>query len=164
MGDAKPSDRDTEKNAPGNEYHAGGAVLFMDDEHNVRKISKQMLECLGYQATVCSNGEEAVRLYKIATESGTPFMAVIMDLDIPGGMGGKEAAGLILAIDPDARLVVSSGNHHDPGMTDFDSYGFCSAMPKPYRISHMSSILENLPEPGKTAKSGKKPPACKNQG
>lgn len=150
MGDATPPDLDPGKSAPTDVNRAGGSVLVMDDEYNVRKIAKKMLECLGYQATVCSNGEAAVSLYKTATETGTPFMAVIMDLDVPGGMGGKEATGLILAINPNARLVVSSGNHNDLGVTDFESYGFCYVMPKPYKISDMSFALQNLPQAIKT--------------
>jgi CheY-like chemotaxis protein len=125
--------------------HKGGAILVMDDELIIRKIIVKMLECLGYQVTACANGAEAVALYKAAKDSGRQFEAVIMDLAIPGGMGGKEAAQYILAIDPDARLVVSSGYYNDPVMADFKSYGFCSVMPKPYKISDIAEVLSDLP-------------------
>jgi two-component system, cell cycle sensor histidine kinase and response regulator CckA len=125
--------------------HQGGAILVMDDELIIRRIVAKMLECLGYRVTVCENGTEAISLFKAANDAGTPFEAVIMDLTIPGGMGGKEAARHLLAIDPLARLIVSSGYSNDPVMANFKSYGFCSVMPKPYKISDMSAVLANLP-------------------
>jgi CheY-like chemotaxis protein len=116
-------------------------ILVMDDEYTIRKVSTGMLECLGYEATACSDGAEAISLYKLAREAGRPFAAVIMDLDVPGGMGGKDAAQHILTLDPDARLIVSSGNHGHPAITDFKSYGFCCVLPKPYNISNLSDAL-----------------------
>jgi CheY-like chemotaxis protein len=73
-------------------------ILVMDDEKVIRKMAASMLECLGYSATVCTKGEEAIELYRIAKESGAPYLAVIMDLTIFGGMGGKDAAQQILQL------------------------------------------------------------------
>jgi len=84
----------------------GDAVLVMDDEEMIRDITAEILDHLGYKATTCSRGEEVIRIYREAWESGNPFFAVIMDLTIPGGMGGKEAARKILEFDPDACLIV----------------------------------------------------------
>jgi two-component system, cell cycle sensor histidine kinase and response regulator CckA len=163
MSDATALEHDNETNAPVDGNRAGRAILVMDDEQVIRELCKGMLELLAYEATACSNGEEAIRLYKIAKEDGTPFMAVIMDLDIPGGMGGKEAAQHILAIDPDARLVVSSGSHNDAAMTDFKSYGFCSVMPKPYKIYDISDILTNLHKLSKVTLNPATPSFCKTR-
>ena len=72
------------------------SVLVMDDEEIIRDLAMDIFGYLGYRVTTCINGEEAILLYKTAMESGAPFSAVIMDLTIPGGMGGKEAAQQIL--------------------------------------------------------------------
>ncbi|MBJ6725798.1 response regulator [Geomesophilobacter sediminis] len=133
----------------------GAPVLIMDDEKIVRKVAGKMLESLGYQVTTCTCGEQAVELYREAKLAGAPFLTVLMDLTIPGGMGGKEAAREILALDPQARLVVSSGYFDDPVMSDFKEYGFWAVMPKPYKLSDVEDLMERLAEPdGVSAGSG----------
>lgn len=134
-----------EGSAPTASPDNGGTVLVMDDEQIVRNVVAKMLKTLGYQATTCVDGGHAVDLYEKAMASGTPFLAAIMDLNIPGGMGGREAAQQILAIDPAARLIVSSNNTYDPAMTDHESYGFCSVMPKPCKIIELKEVLTALP-------------------
>ncbi|MHB8121693.1 MAG: ATP-binding protein [Desulfuromonadaceae bacterium] len=124
--------------------HPGGSILVMDDEEMIRDMTTEMLEYLGYQATTCASGAEAVTRYKAAGDSGTPFSAVIMDLTIPGGMGGKDAAEQILAIDPQARLIVSSGYSNDPIMSDYRAYGFTGAVAKPYNIKELSQLIRDL--------------------
>ena len=118
-----------------------GTILVMDDEEMILDIAAEILDYLGYQATTCTRGEEAVALYKSAKESGSPFYAVIMDLTIPGGMGGKEAAEKILEIDPDACLIVSSGYSVDPVMAHYRSYGFRGAVGKPYEAKEIAHVL-----------------------
>ncbi|HBG08326.1 MAG TPA: hybrid sensor histidine kinase/response regulator [Geobacter sp.] len=119
-----------------------GAILVMDDEESIRSLTTNILEFLGYTVGTCSTGEEAVRLYKEAVEAGTPFLAAIMDLTVPTGMGGKEAAKQILAYDPYARLIVSSGYSNDPVMARHAEYGFCAAVVKPYRAVELQEALE----------------------
>ena len=126
------------------ERQVGGAVLVMDDEEVIRTLSSQLLEHLGYQVTTCADGEEAIALYAAAMESGTPYFAVIMDLTIPAGMGGKEAAQHILSYDPGAKLIVSSGYSNDLALSDYGNYGFCGAVVKPYRVSDLAGTLEAL--------------------
>ncbi|GFO67521.1 hypothetical protein GMLC_11000 [Geomonas limicola] len=121
-----------------------GAVLIMDDEHIVRKVATKMLESLGYQVTACSSGEQAILRYQEALKAGVPYLAVLMDLTIPAGMGGKEAAREILSLDPQARLVVSSGYFDDPVMADFPSFGFCAVMPKPYKLAELAALMGRL--------------------
>ncbi|MFA7405377.1 MAG: ATP-binding protein, partial [Pelobacteraceae bacterium] len=123
---------------------AGAPLLVMDDEKMIRDLASAILEELGYQVTTCSNGEEAVMLYKAAFEAGVPFLAAIMDLTIPGGMGGREAAAAILEIDPRAKLIVSSGYSNDPIMSDFQRYGFGAAIFKPYGVSEIAEVLNRL--------------------
>jgi len=126
--------------------HGGGSVLVMDDEEMIRMIAAEMLEYLGYNATTCTTGEEAISLYKAANDSGSPFFAVIMDLTIPGGMGGKEAAQKILEFDPGARLIVSSGYSVDPVMANCEKYGFRGAVIKPYEAMEISNVLRAVRE------------------
>ena len=121
-----------------------GSVLVMDDDEMIRAMSTILLKRLGYNATTCVNGEEAIELYRNAKESGTPYIAVIIDLMIPHGMGGKDAAKQILRIDPDARLIVSTGNSADPVMADYESYGFYASLPKPYKPSDMAAVLATV--------------------
>lgn len=121
-----------------------GSILVMDDEETVRDIARETVGFLGYQVTVCANGEEAIAIYKESHDSGSPFKAVILDLTIPGSMGGAEAAKQILSIDPDAKLIVSSGLTFDPVMTNHRDYGFCAAITKPYRADDLGSKLSLL--------------------
>jgi PAS domain S-box-containing protein len=124
--------------------HGGGSILVMDDEEIIRHITTEMLEYLGYRATTCENGAEAMEKYKAARESGEPFSAVILDLTIPGGMGGKEVSEQILATDPEACLIVSSGYSNDPIMSDYSAYGFNGAIAKPYNIQEFGRLLNSL--------------------
>ncbi|TSK03916.1 MAG: PAS domain S-box protein [Geobacter sp.] len=122
----------------------GGSVLVMDDEEPIRTLAQEMLQYLGYRVTTCGTGEEAVRLYREAFEGGEVFAAAIMDLTIPAGMGGKEAAQRILELDPKAKLIVSSGYSNDPVMASYTEYGFCAAVVKPYRCSDLQQTLEKV--------------------
>ncbi|MBN1882684.1 MAG: PAS domain S-box protein [Deltaproteobacteria bacterium] len=124
-----------------------GRILVMDDEEYVRDASSQMLIGLGYKAVTARDGREAISLYEEAAAAGTPFDIVIMDLTVKGGMGGKEAARLLLKKDPDARIVVSSGYSNDPIMSEYDSYGFCNVIAKPYRIDDLGRKLKEILAP-----------------
>lgn len=124
--------------------HSKGTVLVMDDEETIRILTENILEFLGYAVTTCSTGAEAVRLYKDAKESGQAYLAAIMDLTVPTGMGGKEAAKEILAFDPGARLIVSSGYSNDPVMANHLDYGFRAAIVKPYRCAEIQHALAGL--------------------
>lgn len=135
---------------------AHGRVLVMDDEEMIRELAKDTLEFLGYQVTVCGEGEEAVALYERAYSAGEPFLAAILDLTVPGGMGGTVAAQRILAFDPDARLIVSSGYANDPIMARYRQHGFRAAVSKPYNADTLfrelsllqSELRQDNPETG----------------
>lgn len=124
--------------------HAGCSILVMDDEEMIRNMTTEMLKYLGYGVTTCEDGVETITKYKEAMESGSPYSAVIMDLTIPGGMGGREAAEYILDINPSACLIVSSGYSNDPIMSDFGTYGFNGAMAKPYKINELAQMLNSV--------------------
>jgi two-component system, cell cycle sensor histidine kinase and response regulator CckA len=132
------------KAAEARDCRPGGRVLVMDDEEMLRELSSQILTYLGYQVTTCANGEQAIKLYSAGKEEGAPYFAVIMDLTIPGGMGGKEAAQHILSYDPAAKLVVSSGYSNDLALSDYGNYGFCGAVVKPYKVSELADTLQSI--------------------
>jgi two-component system, cell cycle sensor histidine kinase and response regulator CckA len=133
---------ETVKQAADNQI--GGSILVMDDEEMILNLVAGMLEHLGYKVTKCLNGLEAIDKYRFANDSGTPFSAAIMDLTVPGGMGGREAAERILEIDPMACLIVSSGYSNDPIISDYKSYGFSAAVAKPYTVKELSKLLSSL--------------------
>ncbi|MDD2367614.1 MAG: LytS/YhcK type 5TM receptor domain-containing protein [Desulfuromonadaceae bacterium] len=124
--------------------HKGASILVMDDEEMIRDMTSGMLEFMEYKPVVCENGDEAVKEFTAARDSGNPFSAVIMDLTIPGGMGGREAAARILSIDPKACLIVSSGYSNDTIMSDYGAYGFSAAISKPYKIDDLGKLLSLL--------------------
>jgi CheY-like chemotaxis protein len=112
-------------------------------------MAKLMLEEIGYEPVTCTNGRDAVERYRASIESKEPYVAVILDLTVPGGMGGKEAATRILEIDPDAVLVVSSGYSNDPVLADPSAYGFRGAVVKPYALETLAAELARLTHPAK---------------
>ena len=121
-----------------------GHILVMDDDEAIRKVTEKILMELGYKVRCASDGAETIALYQEAARSGQPFDAVIMDLTIPGGMGGKEAIQQLLRIDPQAAAIVSSGYSNDPIMADFEQYGFRGVATKPYRIEKLSWVLHDV--------------------
>lgn len=133
---------------PGRLERIRGRVLFMDDEAPIRAMTKALLERLGLEPTVTANGSEAVHEYAVAHASGRPFHAVIMDLTVPGAMGGAEAMREILKIDPEARGIVSSGYSSDPVMSNFRAHGFRGMVPKPYRVTDFARTLREVIESG----------------
>jgi PAS domain S-box-containing protein len=118
-----------------------GRILVMEDDPVLLEIASEMLDRLGFTAHTCANGESAISAYTKSLESDSPFLAVIMDLTIAGGMGGREAAARILALDPDANLIVSSGYSVDPIMAHPAEFGFKSVLPKPYSLMDLGKVL-----------------------
>ena len=121
-----------------------GKILVMDDEEQVRKVVEQMLAYLGYQTILAADGDEAIRLYSDAAESGSPFDAVILDLTVPGGLGGKETIKVLQRLDPHVRAIVSSGYSTDPIMSVYGESGFRGVLEKPYRLHELSDLLRKI--------------------
>ncbi|MEW6349160.1 MAG: ATP-binding protein [Thermodesulfobacteriota bacterium] len=119
----------------------GGKILIMDDEETLRELLAELLCGYGFQVGLAENGEEAVVRYKDAEENGQPYDAVIMDLTIPGGMGGREAIRRLLEIDPKVKAIVSSGYSNDPIMARYREYGFRGVAVKPHKIEDLVAEL-----------------------
>jgi len=121
-----------------------GRILIMDDEAMIRNLLSEMLRYSGFEVVQSKDGDEAIQLYKTAMEEGHAFDAVVMDLTVPGGMGGKEAVEMINKIDSNARVIVSSGYSNDPIMANYKKYGFSGVIEKPYKVDQLISILQTI--------------------
>ncbi|MEA3545450.1 MAG: response regulator, partial [Thermodesulfobacteriota bacterium] len=126
-----------------------GKIMIMDDEEMVRSLVERALSRIGYEVVSAEDGDEAILLYKEAKEANAPIDLIIMDLTIPGGMGGIDTIREIHKIDPEAKVVVSSGYSNDPVMANFSEYGFCAAMAKPFQIRELMEFV------GRTLSRGK---------
>jgi CheY-like chemotaxis protein len=121
-----------------------GRILVMDDEELIREVASDILSFLGYGAKTCSDGKAAIELYREAMASAEPFAAVLMDLTIPGGMGGRETMQKLLEIDPQVVGIVSSGYCNDPILSNFGDYGFSGIVEKPYSLEALGAVLNEL--------------------
>ncbi len=122
-------------------------VMIMDDEEIIRELVSSILEQAGYKVVAVEDGIEAIKLYQEMMRADGPPDVVIMDLIVPSGVGGKEAAAEIKKMDPSATLVVSSGSSNDPVLVHYQKYGFCRALPKPYREDELCRCVESCVSP-----------------
>ncbi len=125
-------------------FRGTGRILVMDDEDFIRTLAKDMLTALGYTVTTARDGTEAIGRFDEARHAGRPFDAVILDLTIPGGMGGKETIAQLRERDPAVRAIVSSGYSNDPVIANHSRYGFRAAVRKPYLLHEISKALHEL--------------------
>lgn len=119
-------------------------IMVMDDEEQLLNIVREMIVMMGHEVVLARDGTEAVQRYKESINSGTPINLIVMDLTIPGAMGGTEAVQKILAINPEAKVMVSSGYSNDPAMANFKDYGFCGAIAKPYNLLEFKKAISQL--------------------
>lgn len=121
----------------------GARIMVMDDDEMVRKVAAAQLTILGHEPILVTDGVQAINRYQDMQGHGTPIDLVVMDLTIPGGMGGQEAAEKLLHLDPQAKLIVASGYSNDPVMANCREYGFCSAVAKPFDLTELSRAIES---------------------
>ncbi len=120
-------------------------ILVMDDEQGIREIAGRMLKHLGYEdVEFAADSAAAIKLYKAAMKAGNPFSVAILDLTIPGGMGGKETVKKLLKIDPGVKAIVSSGYVDDSVMTEYRGYGFSGMAAKPYSLQQLRKALSDV--------------------
>jgi len=125
-------------------HEGDGKILVMDDQEPILRMVARMLKRMGYEVDLASDGDQAIQIYKQAYQSQKPFDLVILDLTIPGGMGGAETMVELLKIDPQVKAIVSSGYSTDPIMAHYKDYGFCAVVPKPYTKNELSDVLNKI--------------------
>ena len=119
-------------------------VLLMDDEETIRNLGKRVLSRLNFETATAADGAECVRAYRAAFAAGRPFDLVIMDLTIPGGMGGMETITELRKIDPKVRAIVSSGYSNDPVLANFRDFGFQAVVAKPYDVNLLATVIDRV--------------------
>jgi CheY-like chemotaxis protein len=135
-----------------------GRILLMDDDALLREPLSHVLSGLGYCVTPAKDGAEAIELYRKASDAGRPFDAVILDLTVPGGMGGKETIEKLRELNPYIKAIVSSGYSDDPVMAHYREYGFMGVVTKPYTISALSDLLRRSLGTARTEETSSPPP------
>ncbi|MFP4522044.1 MAG: ATP-binding protein [Fibrobacterota bacterium] len=125
--------------------NTGGKVLLMDDEQYILDTTKELLKYFGYEVVTTSSGPETLMKYRESLPPGKEKIdAVILDLTLPGGMGGKEVISKLKKLDPEVKAIVSSGYPEDPAMTNFSDFGFMAKIKKPYDVYELNSILSAI--------------------
>jgi CheY-like chemotaxis protein len=124
-------------------------ILFMDDEATIRGMAEIFMQRLGFDCDLVADGAEAVKKYQEALEKGRKYSLVLMDLTVPGGMGGREAMEQLRRLDPSVCAIVSSGYSRDPVMSNYHAHGFRAVLPKPYGLAQLRKVVqETLDESG----------------
>ena len=113
----------------------------MDDQEDYLTVTGETLSTLGYEASFARDGREAITIYMDALKKGQPFDLVIMDLTIPGGMGGKDTIKELMQKDPGVKAIVASGYSNDPIMANFSDYGFKGVLKKPFTLAELSELV-----------------------
>lgn len=126
------------------DHKGNGNILIMDDQASILKMFKRILEHMGYQVTCAVNGEETLKYYKDALSTEKRYDLVILDLTIPGGLGGADTIKELLKIDPKIKAIVSSGYSNDPVMANYKDYGFCDIVAKPYTRTRLIEVLNRV--------------------
>lgn len=121
-----------------------GRILVMDDNEALRSLLAQMLERLGYEVELAANGDDALAQFGRARSANRPFTAVLLDLTIPGGMGGVPTAARLRNMDASVKLIVSSGYSDSPVMADYRRFGFDAVVPKPWSVASLGGALKRL--------------------
>lgn len=119
-------------------------ILLMDDDKQVCDIGNLFLNRFGYEVVCAPDGEQALAAYSQAMKNSTPFSVVLLDLNVPGGMGGQETMKKLLEIDPACCGVVTSGDPTDPVFVQCRDHGFSGALAKPFNLEVFTQLLETL--------------------
>lgn len=117
-------------------------ILVMDDESAIRELTSELLSTMGYEVTAVPDGSEAVRIYERAVRKGENFRAVILDATVRGGLGGVETIERLRSIDPEVKAIICSGYSDEAALSEFLSYGFRGALPKPFTRRELSDALQ----------------------
>ena len=124
--------------------HGPVRILFMDDEELILQVGGTILRRFGYEVTPVADGEAAVKEYAQALQEGRPYGLVVLDLTVPGGMGGRQALEQLLKLDPSVRAIVSSGYANDLVLSNYQAHGFLGMVSKPYDIADLTHTIERV--------------------
>ena len=119
-------------------------ILLLDDEPAICEITAILLKKLGYDAVITSKGEDTLEAYKGALAEGNRFDVVILDLSVPGGLGGREVIAALVQMDPTVRALVSSGDANDPAVTQYQQFGFTGVLMKPYTKAILDASIKSV--------------------
>lgn len=119
-------------------------ILLMDDQEMLREATGLMLASLGYEAAMAEDGESAVAMYRESMEAGRKYDLVILDLVIPGGIGGVEVVQMLRQLDPALKAVISSGYTSDPAVLNYARYGFDEVLSKPYGLIDLKNTIVKM--------------------
>ncbi len=119
-------------------------IMVMDDDEMIRNLVQMQLSTLDHETILVVDGKQAINKYQELQDSGKPVDLVIMDLTIPGGMGGQEASQQLLQLDPEAKIIVASGYSNDPLMANYRKYGFCAAVAKPFDLAELRKGIDSV--------------------
>ena len=119
-----------------------GKVLYLDDDDILRRATCLFLSKVGFKVESARDGVDAVNRYARAWEAGAPFDVVILDLSIPGGMGGAETFSVIREFDPEVQAIVTSGYADDPFVREYTRHGFAGVMVKPYDVEDLGATVQ----------------------
>jgi len=122
----------------------GGRALVMDDDAGVQRVCQRSLSKLGFDVVVASDGREAIERYRQALSLGSRFDVVLLDLTVPGGMGGVQTMVVLRELDPEVRAIVTSGYSEDPVLARFRQYGFSAVLPKPFSLDDLRKALWSI--------------------
>ncbi|MCP4686192.1 MAG: response regulator [bacterium] len=121
-----------------------GRILVMDDEEMIRDLAEAMFGRYGLQVDVVEDGAQALERFEAAARSEHPYDAVVLDLRIPGGIGGREIVAMLRETDTNSRMVATSGDSYDSVMLDCTAHGFDAAIVKPYTLQQVAELLHKL--------------------
>ena len=124
--------------------NGSGRVLIVDDEEAIRMLVDFALTRLGYEVFAAESALRGIEIYREQLNAGHRFDLVILDLTLPGGMGGKEALKKLIEIDPMVNAAVSSGYATDATMSRYEDFGFRGVIPKPYQASELARKVQAL--------------------
>ncbi|MBD3331872.1 PAS domain S-box protein [candidate division GN15 bacterium] len=141
---ASSNDRDQRSASLYNLHSAAGRVLVVDDEEMIRRVATMTLKQIGYRVATAPSGEKAIEMYSEALETGERFDVVLLDLTMPGGIGGKETLERLRETDPDITAIVSSGYSNDPLIADYAQHGFAASIVKPYTFSKLGDVVARV--------------------
>ncbi len=132
------------------ELTGSGTIIVMDDEDMICDLSSAMLKQFGYKVLCAKNGEEALAIFSRERSAGRLISGLLLDLTIPGAMGGKDTVREIRKVDPDIPVFVVSGYADDPIMKKPGDYGFTASICKPFRRSEIADMLRRYLIPSRS--------------